>query len=95
LEILRNELASLDIPLHIETVEPRQGIPAKVVELMKRWEATELFANIEYEIDELERDHNLLREAEAADIKITYTHDQCIVKPSTIVSGVSGKFFAC
>ena|ERR1700738_657913 len=69
-------------------VEPRRGVPAKVVELMKAWNATELFANIEYEIDELERDKNLIREAEALEIRITYEHDQCVVEPGAIVSGV-------
>jgi deoxyribodipyrimidine photo-lyase len=88
LAILQRELALLDIPLHIETVEPRRGIPAKVVELMKTWNATELFANIEYEVDELERDQNLLKEVEGTEIRITYSHDQCVVEPDTIFSGV-------
>ena len=93
LKILQRDLEGLDIPLHIETVEPRVHIPAKVVELMKRWKASELFANIEYEIDELDRDEKLIEEAERFGLKITYVHDQCVVEPGTIVSGVLTRLF--
>lgn len=88
LRVLQMDLAELNIPLHIEVVEPRNGIPARIVELMNEWNATELFANIEYEIDELERDERLIRAAEGPQIRVTYCHDQCVVEPGTIVSGV-------
>ena len=82
------DLRELDIPLHIEVVDPRKEIPSRIVELMKEWEATELYANIEYEIDELDRDERLLRAAEGPQIRVTYSHDQCVVEPGKIVSGV-------
>jgi deoxyribodipyrimidine photo-lyase len=83
------DLAELDIPLHIEVVEPRKGIPSRIVELMNEWDAMELFANIEYEVDELDRDERLIRAAEGPQIRVTFSHDQCVVEPGTIVSGVS------
>lgn len=88
MKILQHDLALLDIPLHVATVEPRVQIPATIVDLMKRWKACELFANIEYEIDELDRDQKLIKEADASGLKVTYVHDQCVVEPGTIVSGV-------
>lgn len=88
LKILQKDLAELDIPLHVEIVDPRKGIPRKIVELMKEWQATELFSNLEYEIDELDRDKMLISEAETSNICITYCHDQCVVEPGTIMSGV-------
>jgi deoxyribodipyrimidine photo-lyase len=87
--MLQQDLAGLDIPLHIETVEPRVHIPAKVVDVMKRSKASELFANIEYEIDELDRDEKLIKGADAIGLRVTYVHDQCVVEPGTIVSGVT------
>jgi len=69
-------------------VEPRVHIPTAIIDLMKEWKACELFANIEYEIDELDRDETLIKEADAFGLRITYTHDQCVVEPGTIVSGV-------
>jgi deoxyribodipyrimidine photo-lyase len=89
--MLQQDLAGLDIPLHIETVEPRAHIPAKVVDMMKRSKASELFANIEYEIDELDRDEKLIKEADAIGLRVTYVHDQCVVEPGTIVSGVTAQ----
>jgi len=86
--VLQMDLRELDIPLHIEVVDPRKEIPSRIVELMKEWQATELYANIEYEIDELDRDERLLRAAEGPQIRVTYSHDQCVVEPGKIVSGV-------
>jgi deoxyribodipyrimidine photo-lyase len=88
LKILQRDLGQFDIPLHIETIERRSEIPAKVVELMKNWNATELYANIEYEVDELGRDEKLIKEAEPSQLRVNFMHDQCVVEPGTIVSGV-------
>jgi deoxyribodipyrimidine photo-lyase len=89
LKILQRDLGQFDIPLHIETIERRSEIPAKVVELMKNWNAAELYANIEYEVDELGRDEKLIKEAEASSqLLVNFMHDQCVVEPGTIVSGV-------
>jgi deoxyribodipyrimidine photo-lyase len=73
----------------VQVVESRKDIPNTIVELMNRWEATEVFANIEYEIDELDRDIQLLEPAENARIKATFIHDQCVVEPGVIKSGVN------
>ena len=88
LHILQHDLDQLDIPLHVQVVEPRNHIPSKIVELMNHWDATEIFANIEYEIDELARDTRLLETAGNAGIKATFIHDQCVVEPGIIKSGV-------
>ncbi|KAG7133995.1 Deoxyribodipyrimidine photo-lyase like protein [Verticillium longisporum] len=61
LEILKHDLAKLDIPLHIETVDKRRQISDRIVELMGEWGATHLFANMEYEVDELRREAKLVR----------------------------------
>jgi deoxyribodipyrimidine photo-lyase len=55
---------------------------------MSHWDATEIFANIEYEVDELNRDCQLLETAEKAGIKTTFIHDQCVVEPGAIKSNV-------
>jgi deoxyribodipyrimidine photo-lyase len=89
LNVLKHDLAHLDIPLHVQVVEPRTDIPSTIVELMNRWDATEIFANIEYEIDELHRDTQLLEPAENARIKATFIHDQCVVEPGIIKSAVT------
>lgn len=55
---------------------------------MKGWKATDLFANIEYEIDELDRDENLINEAQRARLRVIYYHDQCVVEPGAILNAV-------
>lgn len=74
--------------MHIETVERRAEIPGEVIELMRNWNATELYANIEYEVDELARDEKLINAAEGSRLRVNFLHDQCVVEPGTIVSGV-------
>jgi deoxyribodipyrimidine photo-lyase len=88
LKILQQDLAHLDIPLLIEVIESRKGIPAKIVQFMKEWKVSDLFANIEYEIDELDRDTRLIAEAEASQLRIIFCHDQCVVEPGEILTGV-------
>lgn len=55
---------------------------------MNNWDATDIFANIEYEIDELDRDVQIVATAEEAGINTTFIHDQCVVEPDVIRSGV-------
>ena len=86
--ILQRDLAQLDIPLHVEIIDPREQIPSRIVELMNDWDATEVFANIEYEIDELDRDIQVIETAEKAGINTTFIHDQCVVEPGVIKSDV-------
>ncbi len=53
LGVLKEDLAKLDIPLYVETVEKRKNIPGRILELMGEWGASHLFTNVEYEVDEL------------------------------------------
>jgi deoxyribodipyrimidine photo-lyase len=55
---------------------------------MKSWNAKEIFANIEYEVDELDRDTNLINECNNHEIRTTFIHDQCVIEPGTIFSAV-------
>lgn len=44
-----------------------------------------MFANIEYEVDELRRDINLCEIAnEAGKVSCTFIHDRCIVSPGDV-----------
>jgi len=56
LEVLKGDLAKLDIPLYVETVHKRKDVPGRILALMEEWGARHLFANIEYEVDELRRE---------------------------------------
>lgn len=93
LEVLKTDLAKLDIPLWVETVEKRRDIPDRVLELMREWGASHLFANIEYEVDELRREANLVRLYAEQGVAAEAVHDTCVVPPGQLKTG-TGKQYA-
>ncbi|KAH6624700.1 DNA photolyase, FAD-binding/Cryptochrome [Chaetomium sp. MPI-SDFR-AT-0129] len=93
LRILRDDLAKLDIPLYVETVEERRQIPARIAELMGSWGATHLYANMEYEVDELRREAKLARMLAEKGMCVETMHDTCVVPPGRLQTG-AGKQYA-
>ncbi|KAI5298640.1 hypothetical protein KEM55_003137, partial [Ascosphaera atra] len=93
LKRLQGALDERDIPLYMETQNRRSVIPDRIVELCKQWGANHLFANIEYEVDELRREARLVKRCAKEGINFTPLHDACIVKPGEILSG-SHKMYA-
>ena len=75
LEVLREDLGEFDIPLYMETVEKRKSIPERVLELCESWGASHLFANIEYEVDELRREALLTKKAAEKGISVDVVPD--------------------
>jgi deoxyribodipyrimidine photo-lyase len=85
LAVLRADLAALDIPLYIETVPQRRDVPARIASLLRQWGARHLFANMEYEVDELRRETRLVRAcAENEAIAVDVVHDTCVVPPGDL-----------
>ncbi|KAJ5644448.1 Cryptochrome/DNA photolyase class 1 [Penicillium longicatenatum] len=93
LQRLQQDLAELDIPLYMETVEKRKAIPGRIVELCQQWEAKHLCANIEYEVDELRRDAKIVRLCAKNNIDFSLSHDSCVVTPGAL-SSQQGKQYA-
>ena len=93
LEVLKADLAKLDIPLYVETVDKRKKIPARILELLEEWGASHLFTNVEYEVDELRREAKLVRECLVKGIAMDILADTCVVSPGELSSG-SGKQYA-
>ncbi|KOS17429.1 Deoxyribodipyrimidine photo-lyase [Escovopsis weberi] len=93
LQVLKDDLAKLDIPLYVETVEKRKNIPGRIVELMNQWGSNHLFANMEYEVDELRREARMVRDMAQGGKAFEVVHDTCVVPPGELHSG-SGKQYA-
>ncbi|KAG9317430.1 DNA photolyase [Chiua virens] len=81
---IKESLAELDIPLHTVSQTPRHTIPPKIISLLESFQCTDLFANIEYEIDELRRDLKVLTLSKEKGIRPHYFHDKCIIEPGLI-----------
>lgn len=93
LKVLRQKLDKLDIPLYMETQERRRNIPGRIAELCDQWGASHLFANIEYEVDELRREAKLVRLLADKGIAFETVHDSCVVTPGALQSQ-QGKQYA-
>ncbi|KAM3086160.1 DNA photolyase phr1 [Clarireedia jacksonii] len=87
LEILKEDLGKLDIPLYVETVEKRKKIPGRILELLEEWGASHLFANVEYEVDELRREAMMVRSCLDKGIAMDVLPDTCVVNPGELATG--------
>ena len=92
LEVLKEDLAKLDIPLYVETVEQRKKIPDRILELMEEWGANHLFANMEYEVDELRREARLVRDLSENGKSFEVVHDTCVVPPGELQTGSGNQY---
>jgi deoxyribodipyrimidine photo-lyase len=92
LGLLKKELAKLDIPLYMETQEKRRQVPARVVELCEKWSVSHLYANLEYEVDELRRDAKLVTLCCDHGIAFETVHDTCVVTPGELHSQQGRQF---
>ena len=92
MEVLKEDLGKFDIPLYVETVEKRKTIPGRIVELCEQWGASHMFANLEYEVDELRREALLTRKCLEKGIAFAAVHDTCVVAPGELKSGQSKQY---
>lgn len=89
LEVLKTDLEEKNIPLVVETVEKRKDVVKRVLMLCDTWGANHIWANAEYEVDELRRDEELIREGEKNGVAVNILHDTCVVPPETLTTKVS------
>ena len=92
LQVLKRDLAELAIPLWMETVEKRKDVPGRIVELMQEWGASHLFANMEYEVDELRREAKLVTLLSEKGMAMEVLHDTCIVPPGKLTTGAGKQY---
>ncbi|KAK2746619.1 hypothetical protein FQN57_002963 [Myotisia sp. PD_48] len=86
LNILKRDLDERDIPLYMTTQTSRSSVPHLIVDLCIRWEAKHLFANLEYEVDELRREAKLVRLCAENEIHFDLAHDTCVVPPGPLAT---------
>lgn len=85
-DFFKKSLSDLHIPLIVMTHKPRKTIPQLVLSLCEEYGARALYANLEYEVDELRRDIQTYKLAQPKGIHVTLLHDKCIVEPGTLVT---------
>ena len=86
LKIMQEELKKLNIPLVVLTADERKQIVPTVTKFLKDNRVSHVFANYEYEVDELRRDTKLLKQSNNG-FHVSLHHDQTIVEPGTMMTG--------
>ncbi|TFY67796.1 hypothetical protein EVG20_g3814 [Dentipellis fragilis] len=84
LSYLKARLADIHVPLYTTVHTPRRTLPSRVLSLLGSWKATRLYANIEYEVDELRRDISVCELAKAKGVKPCFVHDKLVVEPGVL-----------
>lgn len=87
LKLIQQELNKLDVPLAFLEVPERNEIVPSILNFIKDNGVSHVFANYEYEIDELRRDIKVLRAAVRQEFQVILKHDQTVMEPLTILTG--------
>ena len=66
-----------------------------MVDLLKDWNATRLFANISYEVDELRRDIHVCELARTNGMQAMFVEDKLIVNPGTLATKDGKQYAVC
>lgn len=83
------ELKGLNIPLVYITADKRHEIVPVILKFLKDNGVSHLYANFEYEVDELRRDAKLLKTADD-NFHVSLYHDQCVMEPGTMTTSSGG-----
>lgn len=92
LQMLKKELEEKNIPMAILTAEERKVKSSKVQEFVEKHDVSHVYANMEYEVDELRRDIDLATKFQDAkgDVSFEVLHDQTVVIPGELKTGAGG-----
>ena len=89
LKIMQKELAALNIPLVVVEAEERAKIVPTAASFLSDNNVSHVFANYEYEVDELRRDTKLVEGCKGNHL-VTLYHDQTVMEPGTMTTGSGG-----
>ncbi|KAJ7129542.1 FAD binding domain of DNA photolyase-domain-containing protein [Mycena epipterygia] len=93
LALIKVSLAKLHIPLHPVIIPNRRDVPHAVLAFVDDFKSSSLYANIEYEVDELRRDIRICEATRSKDINAIFVHDKCVVEPGVVLTK-NGKNYA-
>lgn len=91
LKLLKQQLQEKNIPLAIVTAEKRSDKVENVLQFVRDNDVSHVYANMEYEVDELRRDIKFAKHArDEKELAFHVLHDQTAVVPGTILGGGGG-----
>ena len=89
LGLMQAELKDLKIPLVFATATGRKEIVPTIVNFLKENNTSHVFANFEYEVDEIRRDLKVLDDL-IDHVQVSLHHDQTVVEPGEVKTGSGG-----
>ncbi|KAH9824556.1 deoxyribodipyrimidine photo-lyase-like [Teratosphaeria destructans] len=91
LRMLKSQLENKKIPLAIVTAGERNEKTQKVMDFVRQHNISHVYANMEYEVDELRRDISIAHHIQKdEDIAFDLLHDQTVLIPGTVCTGSGG-----
>lgn len=89
LQMLKKELEEKNIPMAIVVAEERADKSTRVLEFVKKHDVSHVYANMEYEVDELRRDIKLAKLFHGGEDGVSFEvlHDQTVVIPGHLKTG--------
>lgn len=92
LEALSRELSSLGIPLVVVQEPLFAHVPIRLVELARDHRCTSLWMNLEYEVNERQRDAKVIEAFAADGLGVNAFTDQVAVSPHDVRTGAGGYY---
>lgn len=96
-KVVKEDLTQVNIPLVLKRVDKFKDIPAELLKFCKEYGSNHLFANIDYEVNELRRESRLVKKGVAEEeiaVAVNLCHDTCLVNPSELLTKTSNKPFS-
>ncbi|MDP2226210.1 MAG: deoxyribodipyrimidine photo-lyase [Moraxellaceae bacterium] len=90
---LKTALAALNIPLLILKVPDFSALPAALRQLVSAHDITAVFANRQYEVNEIARDNAVTDALTHTGVAFNLFHDQCVLPPGSVLTG-DGRFYS-
>ena len=92
LSSLQNSLAELNIPLKILEAEVYKNCPEVISKYCKEKNISNVYLNLEYPINELNRDREVYKTLKENGIGVHTFHDQVIHEPGSLKTGAGNNF---
>ncbi|MDR9828252.1 deoxyribodipyrimidine photo-lyase [Vibrio sp. FNV 38] len=92
IEELQQDLKNLNIPLLYIEVDGYSDAVRHIVNLCQQYGVMNVYANREYEINEVERDHLLQASLNDVDVSVHLSHDRGLTIPGSVMNK-QGKYF--
>lgn len=90
LSLLQKDMGEKNVPLAILTADDRSQKSDKILDFVKEHDISHVYANFEYEVDELRRDIDLAEKLKEKSIGFELYHDQTVVVPGELSTGAGG-----